>query len=635
MALFCGLFLVSCSEKDAPAVEPVAVDNGVWIVSDSDADPTVRAGDDFFMHCNGNWWKTTDLGDEERTGFLRTTVQNALNEKVAALDLPSLPILKHHAVNFALDKGEDAKAFEELLRPVMEATTLEQAWLETGRMMARGGTIGYIFQPVSIEGKVYYAITMDFSLAHTSLSDNQNWWQHDIRYDPDRQARLVPITGGTIPGQGLTRSIDSGGEWPMLVAWYEGIGINPAFGLTDAEYSKSQTGVDMDGLFTEDFRKAQEMDLETYKEYIRFSVQRAMERLLSGEKDKLADNIYKALARYESSRAMSEKYVTEDMRQRTLDISNRLRATFANRISRSPWLCEASKAAALDKLNNMTFNVGGPKTWFSEGFADLSASKSLVEDVQLLMQARMNVLKKIAGQSVSENAFTLLTIIGGSLIELNSAYMTGYNAMFIYPIFMMEPFCPQDANEAFIYAGAQMIGHEITHGFDASGYKFNKYGGYGPIFSSEEDMAQFTALTQRLTDWYSRLEVMPDELPGLCNKGDYTLGENIADLGGFEIAFEAYTNKLKEDGFQGEGLRLQQQRFYQASAYIWKTKYTAAYAQRRTIGSGEYAAGIDNHSLEKERVNGVVANTDAWYELFDVRPGDKMYLSPEERIHIW
>lgn len=469
----------------------------------------------------------------------------------------------------------------------------------------------------------------------TLLDDGQGWRRHDIRYDPDRLARLVPITGGTHPGlHSSTRSVDSSEEWPMLVAWFEGLGIDPAFGLTEVEFNQAQVGKAAEGIFSQEYRTIQEMDLETYKETIRHSAQNVLKSFLSGEKDGLADKIYKIVARYESSRAMTEKYVTEDMRQRTLDICYRLRETFADRIRRSAWLGDASKAAALDKLYSMTFNVGGPKTWIPEGFADLSASKSLTEDVQLLLQAKMNILKKIAGQSANENAFTLLMVTSASLTELNSSYMPGFNAMFIYPAFLMAPFWPADANEAFAYAGAQVVGHEITHGFDAAGYKLNKYGSYGPIFSSEEDLARFNTLTQRLTDWYNTLEVMPDELPGLCVDGDRTLAENIADLGGLEIAFETYTNKLKEDGFKGDALRLQQKRFYQAYAYIWKCKYNAAYAQKKTVGTNEQGSGADNHCLEKERVNGVVPNTDAWYDLFGIKDG-KLYRAPADRITIW
>lgn len=128
---------------------------------------------------------------------------------------------------------------------------------------------------------------------------------------------------------------------------------------------------------------------------------------------------------------------------------------------------------------------------------------------------------------------------------------------------------------------------------------------------------------------------MSDKLPGVFNDGNYTLGENIADLGGLEIVFEAYTNRLKRQGFEGEQLRLQQQRLYLAHAHLWQAKYSVPYVQERTQGRNVYGAGKDEHSLERERINGVVMNTDACYDLFDVKPGDKLYRKPEERVHIW
>lgn len=630
LTLCSGMMLTSCSETDNPVIEPLAVDHGTWIDEASDMDPTVSPGDNFFMYCNGNWWKNTDLGDKQVTGFLRGTVADILKKRVDALDLPSLSVMKRHAPTFSPDEGEDAKVIDELLRPVMEATTLEEAWFETGRMMARGGTFGMVPQAISVEGVIHYFMSIELTLMFYTQGDDADWKRYDAGHNPDLLARLVPITTGS-----STRSVESSGQWPMLVAWFRGIGIDPAYALTEVESNRIGSGQEIEGLLSQNFKELQEKDLESYKQGIATSVRSTIKGLLNGEKSELANQVYTKLARYESSRAMVEKYVTDDMRERTLSVCHDIRDTFADRIRRSQWLDEGSKAAALDKLYNMSFNVGGPKEWIEEGFADLSESKCFMEDVRLLFQARLNILKKLAGQKVSDNAFHLLTATTASLTELNSSYSQQYNAMFIYPVFMMDPVWPDNANEALVYAAATTIGHEITHGFDALGYKYNKYGSYGPIFASEEDNTRFQALTQQMKDWYSSLEVMPDELPGVCNNGEWTLTENIADLGGFEIAYEAYCNKLKKDGFSGAELRRQQQRFYQAYAYTWKTKYTAEYAKTRTLGTNEYGQGADGHSLDKERVNGVVPNTDAWYDLFDVKPGQKFYRSPKERIHIW
>ena len=209
------------------------------------------------------------------------------------------------------------------------------------------------------------------------------------------------------------------------------------------------------------------------------------------------------------------------------------------------------------------------------------------------------------------------------------------NSMMIMPTMIMPPLMPYDTNEAIIYATAAAIGHEMTHGFDSKGAMYDKDGEQNPIFVGQEDLDRFKQISQQLDDCYSSLEVMPDLLPGVFNDGKTTLGENIADLGGVEIAFEAYTNRLKRQGFEGEQLRLQQQRFYLAFAHLWRAKYNALYAQELTQGRNELGAGKNIHSLERERVNGVVMNIDAWYDLFDVKPGDKLYRKPEERVHIW
>ena len=153
----------------------------------------------------------------------------------------------------------------------------------------------------------------------------------------------------------------------------------------------------------------------------------------------------------------------------------------------------------------------------------------------------------------------------------------------------------------------------------------------GVIDPLPEDAPQFV---KDYFDYY-KTERSYHERSGNSNDGKTTLAENIADLGGMEIAFEAYTNRLKRQGFEGEQLRLQQQRFYLAFAHLWQSKYNALYAQERTVGRNQYGAGKDEHSLERERINGVAMNTDAWYNLFNVKPGDKLYLKPEERTHIW
>lgn len=109
----------------------------------------------------------------------------------------------------------------------------------------------------------------------------------------------------------------------------------------------------------------------------------------------------------------------------------------------------------------------------------------------------------------------------------------------------------------------------------------------------------------------------------------------MADLGGFFLAYDSYVKHLQKQGFKGEQLRLQLQRFYEAFAYLWSGKWTASHAIIRTLGDESKGIAQDIHSLFHERVNGIMTNTDDWYDLFNVKPGDKLYLAPEKRIRIW
>ncbi len=233
--------------------------------------------------------------------------------------------------------------------------------------------------------------------------------------------------------------------------------------------------------------------------------------------------------------------------------------------------------------------------------------------------------------------FAAITIICESMILTSCS--EGDNALVVTDdkpwTISADDMDPNVRHGDIIYASAYFFGHEMTHGFDRRGAMYDKNGEEIPIFVDQADLDRFKQLSQQLADCYSSLEVMPDQLPGVFNDGNYTLGENIADLGGVEIAFEAYTNRLKRQGFEGNQLRLQQQRFYLAYAHLWQAKYNALYAKELTQGRNELGAGKNVHSLERERVNGVVMNTDARYDLFDVKPGDKLYRKPEERVHIW
>jgi len=166
-----------------------------------------------------------------------------------------------------------------------------------------------------------------------------------------------------------------------------------------------------------------------------------------------------------------------------------------------------------------------------------------------------------------------------------------------------------------------VIGHEISHHFDDQGSKYNEKGLLADWWT-ERDLEAFTDATKKLVEQYNSYE----PLPGMRIKGDFTLGENIGDLAGLTVAYDAWKQSLGGaeapviDGYTGD------QRFYLGWAQIWRRNYREENLRQRLI--------TDPHSPSEYRA-AIVRNLDPWYPAFDVRPGQKLYLSPEQRVKVW
>ncbi len=206
---------------------------------------------------------------------------------------------------------------------------------------------------------------------------------------------------------------------------------------------------------------------------------------------------------------------------------------------------------------------------------------------------------------------------------VNAYYDPNQNEIVFPAAILAPPYFDPKADPAVNYGGiGGVIGHEMTHGFDDQGRQFD---GDGKLTDwwTKEDAARFVASAKRLNAQYDTYA----PFPGVHVKGDQTTGENIADLGGVLIALDAYHNSLQGkpapviDGLTGDP------RFFLAYAQSWRDKETEDQERDYLVS--------DVHSPEVYRVNGVVRNVDSWYEAFGVKPGDALYLKPEDRMRIW
>jgi predicted metalloendopeptidase len=310
------------------------------------------------------------------------------------------------------------------------------------------------------------------------------------------------------------------------------------------------------------------------------------------------------------------KHFPAESRQRMQVLVGNLMKAYEISIRKLPWMTEATRQQALVKLDKITTKIGYPDVW--RDFSKLQVrSDDLIGNI--LRSRRFEHQRQIdrLNQPVDRSEW------GMTPQTVNAYYNPSLNEIVFPAAILQPPFFDATADDAVNYGGiGAVIGHEISHGFDDEG---SKYDGDGNLRNwwTDDDRKAFEALTSRLVAQYESYE----PLPGRKLNGKLTLGENIADLSGMAIAYKAYMLSL--DGRTSATLDgyTPSQRFFLGWSQIWRRKYRDDEMARRLL--------IDPHSPSAFRANGPVTNLDAFYEAFNVKPGDKLYKAPKDRIQIW
>ncbi len=311
-----------------------------------------------------------------------------------------------------------------------------------------------------------------------------------------------------------------------------------------------------------------------------------------------------------------EKHFPPENKARMDALVKNLLRSFAESINELEWMTDETKARAADKLSKIDTKIG-----YTEKWRDYSALDVTPDDLfaNVLNSAAVEYRRMIdrLGQPIDRTEW------GMTPQTVNAYYNPAKNEIVFPAAILQPPFFNVDADDAVNYGGiGAVIGHEISHAFDDQG---SKYDGDGNLNNwwSDEDREAFKALTEKLIAQYSQYE----PLPGKNVDGQLTLGENIADLSGLAIAFKAYQIALDGNpapviaGWDGD------QRFFMGWSQVWRRKYRDAEMVKRLL--------TDPHSPSWYRANGPVTNIDAFYEAFDVKPGDALYKPEAERIRIW
>ena len=313
-----------------------------------------------------------------------------------------------------------------------------------------------------------------------------------------------------------------------------------------------------------------------------------------------------------------EKYFPPAAKARMLELVANLQQALAQRIDAQEWMSDSTKLFAHEKLNTFRVKIGYPDKWKNYDSLVIDPKESYAANCRRISEFMWDdVIARKHNKPVDPEEWYMTP-------QTVNAYYNPTTNEICFPAGILQyPFFDMEADDAFNYGAiGVVIGHEMTHGFDDQGRRFDKNGNFADWWT-ESDAASFNERTKVIIDHFNKIYVLPD----MKANGELTVGENIADHGGLTISMQALRNATREnplpmlDGFTPE------QRFYLAYANVWAGNIRDEEIRNRTKS--------DPHSLSRWRVNGTLPHIEDWCKAFGITADDKLYIPEEERLNIW
>ena len=304
-----------------------------------------------------------------------------------------------------------------------------------------------------------------------------------------------------------------------------------------------------------------------------------------------------------------EKYFPESSKKRMLELVHNLQKAL---------MSAETKAKAKDKLSNFIVKIGYPDKWKDYSGLQVCDSLSLYENMGNISEFfLLDQLKRKVNKPVDKTEWLMTPQ------TINAYYMPTTNEICFPAAILQPPFFDPNADDAMNYGAiGGVIGHEMSHGFDDQGSQFDKTGNQNNWWT-EADKKNFEQRTKVLEDAFGKFEAVP----GKFINGKLTLGENIGDNGGLNIAFRAFQNAMKEHPLQKADGFTPEQRFFLSWGRVWAANARPEYT--------EYIITVDPHSPNKARVNAALPHINAWYDAFGIKKGDKLFIPKKQRAQIW
>lgn len=653
-------------------------------INTSYMDKTVKPNDDFFRFVNGAWFDKTEIpSDRTRWGSFDELRQNTDADALAILkEAVANPKYKSNtdqgkAVNLyrtILDTVGRNKAGIAPLKPYLKkidaVKTVKDLQALIIEMQPVGG-IGFFGAGVGTDAKNSNRNVVNIGLGALGLPDRDYYVSDEADSKEKREkyvlhvAKMLQFLGEkpaaakanaekilaleiamSTPRLDRVERRDRRKTYnPMTVAdlqklspsinwntYLTGIGITK---VDSVIVSQPKYLTALDGIFKQN-------KVEDWKAYMRWNLLRDAAGQLSTEIDNANFEFYgKTLTgaikqRPRDERALQtingtvgealgklyvEKKFPAEAKAKAEKMIKNVFVAFENRINNLPWMKRETKASAIEKLHKSRVKIGYPDKWKDYSALTIKSPEeggSYYSNMEAYSKWRFKENIEELNKPVDKDEWFM------SPQTVNAYYNPSYNEIVFPAAILQPPFYNYQADEAVNYGGiGAVIGHEISHGFDDSGSRFNADGNMSNWWS-DEDLKLFTDLGGDLADQYSALQ----PLPGVYVDGKFTLGENIGDLGGVNAAYDGLQIYLKENGNPGliDGFT-PEQRFFISWATIWRTK-----ARDEAIKN---QVKTDPHSPGLYRSYVPLQNVDAFYKAFNIQKGDGMYIDPEKRVKIW
>ena len=313
-----------------------------------------------------------------------------------------------------------------------------------------------------------------------------------------------------------------------------------------------------------------------------------------------------------------EKHFPESSKLRMIELVKNLQTALSQRIDEADWMGAETKVQAKEKLNHFIVKIGYPDKWKDYSGMQIDEKLSLYENLGNISEFLMQDELKRKVNKPTDKSEWLMTPQ-----TINAYYNPTTNEICFPAAILQPPFFDPNADDAANYGAiGGVIGHEMSHGFDDQGSQFDKDGNQHNWWT-EMDKKNYETRTKVLEDYFSTVEVVA----GKKINGKLTLGENIGDNGGLNIAFRAFQNAMRDNPLKTKDGFTPEQRFFLSWARVWASNQRPEYQ--------EMLITIDPHSPNFARVNAALPHIDAWYDAFKVKKGDKLFVPKKKRAHIW